>query len=149
LTVACAVCGAPPSSPPRYAIPEEPAAVQWEPPSQPPETLYTAHEERPFIPLLPAEDAASSAPLTAKAYFTMLFLLWIPLVNLVAAIFWACERGGNRNRRSLARAWLLWCGIGTALIAAAYFIISALLAAALGPEFTNLFDVIYNTLFVS
>jgi len=97
----------------------------------------------------PDDRAGDGAPLTAKAYFAMFFLLWVPLVNLVAAFFWAYERGGSRNRRSLARAWLLWCGIGTLLLVAAYFITSALLAAALGPDFTNLLDVVYNTLFRS
>lgn len=50
-------------------------------------------------------------PMTMMDWFVTLFVLAIPLVNVVLYLVWACGVG-NRNRVNFCRASLLWVLIG-------------------------------------
>ena len=63
----------------------------------------------------------NNKPMSTTDWFMTLFVLAIPLVNLVFYIVWACGVG-NRNRVNFCRASVLW----TLIFAAVYAGIFAL-----------------------
>ena len=66
--------------------------------------------------------AADTRPLTVNEWFVTIFILALPLVNLVMYLYWAFADGVNVNKRNFCRASLLWAavGIGIALMVAVF-----------------------------
>ena len=54
-------------------------------------------------------------PISTGGYFGIMFLLMIPLLNLLLLIIWACGGCRTINKRNLSRAILIWMLIGTTL----------------------------------
>ncbi len=61
------------------------------------------------------ENENTAAPLGVGAYLMIGVILAIPIVNIIAAIFWAIQKESNPNRRNLARAWLILVVVGSSL----------------------------------
>lgn len=67
------------------------------------------------------------APLSVGDCLVMLLIYSIPLVNIVAVLYWALSGSVNRNKKSLAQALIVWGLIGILLafllfsMAAPYF----------------------------
>lgn len=67
------------------------------------------------------------APLTVGDCLVMLLIYSIPLVNVIAVLYWALSGSVNRNKKSLAQALIVWGLIGILLafllfsMAAPYF----------------------------
>ncbi len=59
-------------------------------------------------------------PLTFGDWMLTTFILIIPLVNVVALIYWAASSGTNINKQNYARASIAWFAIGIAV----YFLLS-------------------------
>lgn len=55
------------------------------------------------------------APLTVGECLLMLLIYSIPLVNVVAVLYWALSGSVNRNKKSLAQALIVWGLIGILL----------------------------------
>ena len=53
--------------------------------------------------------------LTMWEYLLILILMAIPVVNVIACIFWIVGKNGNPNRRNFAKAWMLLAVVGTLL----------------------------------
>lgn len=54
-------------------------------------------------------------PLSLGDYMFIGLILMIPLVNIVVLLLWAFDKHGNLNRKNLAKAGLIYLGIGTIL----------------------------------
>ncbi|KXL51915.1 hypothetical protein CLNEO_26140 [Anaerotignum neopropionicum] len=54
-------------------------------------------------------------PLSLGDYMFIGLILMIPVVNIVFLLIWALDSHGNLNRRNLAKAGLIYFGIGIAL----------------------------------
>ena len=53
--------------------------------------------------------------LTMWEYLLILILMAIPVVNVIACIFWIVGKNGNPNRKNFAKAWMLLAVVGTIL----------------------------------
>ena len=53
--------------------------------------------------------------LTMWEYLLILILMAIPVVNVIACIFWIVGKNGNPNRRNFAKAWMVLAVVGTLL----------------------------------
>ncbi|MBR5590512.1 MAG: zinc ribbon domain-containing protein [Anaerotignum sp.] len=53
--------------------------------------------------------------LTMWEYLLILILMVIPVVNVIACIFWIVGKNGNPNRRNFAKAWMVLAVVGTLL----------------------------------
>ena len=60
--------------------------------------------EEPFVP-------EALCPLTTAQCVGILLVFCIPVLNLILMLVWAYAPQGNENRRSLARAGLIICGV--------------------------------------
>lgn len=60
-------------------------------------------------------QTGNQAPLTLGDYMFIGLILLIPVVNIVILLIWALDKHGNLNRRNLAKAGLIYLGIGIAL----------------------------------
>jgi hypothetical protein len=63
----------------------------------------------------PAEEVYREEPVSTGGYFGILFLMMLPVVNLLLMILWACGGCRKVNKRNLARALLLWTAVGCVL----------------------------------
>lgn len=54
-------------------------------------------------------------PISTSSYVGILFLLMIPLLNLLLLLIWACGGCRKVNKRNLSRALLIWMLIGCVL----------------------------------
>ena len=79
-----------------------------------------------------AEEVYKEEPVSTGGYFGIMFLLMIPLLNLLLLIIWACGGCRKVNKRNFARAVLLWFVIGS--------ILSALIVLAGGLLFGHAFN---------
>ncbi len=61
------------------------------------------------------------ALLSVKNYFWSMFFMGIPVVGWLLALIWAVGLCKNRNRRNLARAFVIWIFIGLVVTVIAYF----------------------------
>ena len=50
----------------------------------------------------------NSKPMTTVNWFITLFILTIPLINIIMFVYWAMSSTGNVNRRNFCRASILW-----------------------------------------
>lgn len=86
----------------------------------------------------PAFLAGEDAPLTTGQFLGMLFLCAIPLVNIIMLLVWAFG-DGNRNRKSFARAVLLF----NLIVGAVSVVVALLFMSALIPFFSSLSGYVY------
>ena len=56
-------------------------------------------------------DSYDDRPMSTGAWFLTMFLLALPLINLILYVVWACGVG-NRNRVNFCRATILWVLVG-------------------------------------
>jgi hypothetical protein len=90
------------------------------PPPPPQKPAYS-----PFVP-------NNSAPLSTGQYFLMMFLLGIPILNIILVFMWAFG-DSNLNKKHFARAILIWALIG--------IILSVVSALVLWPIFNQYFEI--------
>ena len=90
------------------------------------ETDATAHG-----PYYQGAQAPAANTLTTGGYFLYLCLFGIPVVGFILALVFAFRRGGNRARKRLARAVVLYTLLLVGVLAALYVIagVAAFLAA--------------------
>lgn len=62
-----------------------------------------------------ASQTGMQSPLTLGDYMFIGLILLIPVVNIVILLVWAFDKHGNLNRRNLAKAGLIYLGIGIVL----------------------------------
>lgn len=55
------------------------------------------------------------APLSLGDYLFIGVILLIPIINIIVLLIWAFDKYGNLNRRNLAKAGLIYLGIGLVL----------------------------------
>ena len=124
-TMFCPTCGtslavaAPPPMPPPFepqpvGPPVEQQPTHQNPVQQPP---VQPQPQPPRIEPQPQRQTAPTVyqeePISTAGYFGILFLLMIPVINLLFLIIWACGGCNKRNKRNLSRAMLLWMLIST------------------------------------
>lgn len=63
----------------------------------------------------PHASVYKEEPISTKSYVGIMFLLIIPVLNLLLLIIWACGGCRKKNKRNFARAALLWFVIGSIL----------------------------------
>ena len=64
-----------------------------------------------------ASNDANTRPLTVGEWFATLFILALPLVNIVMYLYWAFADGVNLNKRNFCRASLLWAAVAFGIAA--------------------------------
>lgn len=64
---------------------------------------------------------SQDAPLTVGECLVMLLLYSIPVVNVVAVLYWALSSSVNRNKKSLAQALIVWGLIGILLVVLLFY----------------------------
>lgn len=69
-------------------------------------------------------------PLTTMQYFICLVCFFIPVVNVFCSVWWSFAKGVNENRRTLARAGLLFSFMQ--LIITALILIGVIVAVSQG-----------------
>lgn len=57
----------------------------------------------------------TNSPLTLGDYMFIGLILLVPIVNIIVLFVWALDKHGNLNRRNLAKAGLIYFGIGIGL----------------------------------
>ncbi|MDD3394765.1 MAG: zinc ribbon domain-containing protein [Clostridia bacterium] len=62
-----------------------------------------------------SQNGVLYTPLSLGDYMFIGLILMIPLVNIVVLLLWAFDKHGNLNRKNLAKAGLIYIGIGTVL----------------------------------
>lgn len=95
----CTSCGAPMRE----------AAAQ---PTQQP--VQQAPQPVPVYAALPVA-VYQEEPISTGGYIGILFLMLLPLINLILLIIWACGGCKKVNKRNLARAMLVWMLIASLL----------------------------------
>ena len=61
------------------------------------------------------ENNPKNTPLTLGDYMLIGLIIMIPIVNIIVFLIWALDKGENLNRRNLAKAGLIYLGIGFVL----------------------------------
>ena len=89
-------------------------------------------------PVQTRAEVYKEEPVSTGGYFGIMFLLMIPLLNLLLLIIWACGGCRKVNKRNYARAVLLWFVVGS--------ILSALIVLAGGLLFGNAFNELKETI---
>jgi Predicted membrane protein len=106
----CTVCGTPV---------EITTTVSPPPPSPPKQTVQQPvyQQPAPQTAVTPVQGNLiyKEEPISTGAYVGIMFLLLIPILNLLLLIIWACGGCNKRNKRNLSRAILIWMVIGAAL----------------------------------
>ncbi len=62
-----------------------------------------------------SSKSGMNAPLSLGDFMFIGLILLLPVVNVVVFVIWALDKHGNINRRNLAKAGLIYFGIGIAL----------------------------------
>jgi hypothetical protein len=70
-------------------------------------------------------DQNNAPVLRVGEWFLTMFLLAIPIVNLVMALVWSFGGGANPTKANFAKAYLLWMLIGLVFFIAFYVIFGA------------------------
>lgn len=133
----CTSCGArvdaentPPPLPESSASPASAPVSQaayTPPPAQPAAQGYATG----YVPGLPS-DQFNREPLTTGQFMIMFLLQMIPIVGIVMLFIWAFG-DGNVNKRSYARAVLLYMAIATALMML-FFVLAVIVGAISGSR---------------
>lgn len=94
----------------KAAAPAQLAQSAQQPVQQPvmqqqPATIYTA----------PPVTAYQEEPISTGGYIGIMFLMMLPLINLILLIIWACGGCKKVNKRNFARAMLVWMVIASVL----------------------------------
>lgn len=93
-----------------------------------------AYQQQPYPqqPYPQQQPAAAdlNAPLTTGQFFLMDLICCIPLVGLIMYFVWAFGSNANANRRSWARAKLIWVLISTVLSILLTVVLTAVFSAA-------------------
>lgn len=63
----------------------------------------------------PPGTAYQEEPISMGGYIGIIFLMVLPLINLILLIIWACGGCKKVNKRNFARAMLVWMVIASAL----------------------------------
>ncbi|WP_454192444.1 hypothetical protein [Paenibacillus sp. Marseille-Q7038] len=64
----------------------------------------------------PERDTPPEAPIVSvKSWMLTMFLLAIPIVNIILLFVWAFGRVANPSKANYAKAYLLWIGIVIAI----------------------------------
>jgi hypothetical protein len=108
-----------------------PAAQQvWQaPPVQQPTYAYPV-QQAPVQPVVPGSTDGKSDVISTGGYFLTLLLFSIPLIGWIACIIMAFA-SGNRNRRNLSRAMLIFLVIGLILSVVMYFVMGWIVEAVM------------------
>jgi hypothetical protein len=120
---AMAAAQAAPAPQPTPAMAPPPAQQQvWQaPPVAQPTYAYPA-QQAPVQPVVPGSSPdGKSDVISTGGYFLTLLLFSLPLIGWIACIVMAFV-SGNRNRRNLARAMLIFLVIGLILSIVMYFV---------------------------
>lgn len=74
-------------------------------------------QQQSATPPSPQPQAAvyTEEPITTGGYIGILFLMMIPIVNVLCLIVWACGGCNKRNKTNLSRAMLVWMLISAIL----------------------------------
>lgn len=80
-------------------------------------SLIKKVEGKPQSSLEPKASAKADkeAPLSLGDYMLIGLILMIPIANIVILFIWAFDKYANLNRRNLAKAMLIYTGIGMAI----------------------------------
>lgn len=92
------------------------------PPSQISQTVYAA----PNTADAPPPKGGRYSVMGIGSFMGSLFLLSLPIAGFIIMIVWACGGCENQNKRNLARAMLIWFGIGVVIT----IVVTVLLMAA-------------------
>ena len=113
-----------------------PAPVQTVPRPQPAPPQPPA-----YIPLADTEPTKGSryAVISTAGYFGTILLFSLPLIGLIFCIVFACGGTKNRNRRNLAKAYLIFM-----IIALVLSVILVVLALVMGNWLQGLFQEAWN-----
>ncbi len=89
-------------------------------------TQYASYTHQQETPLKQPIGGEQARVVRTSTYFWMLLVMLVPGLNLIMLLIWSFSEKINTNRRNLARAALVWLGIGIvfAIIALIVFIIS-------------------------
>lgn len=106
----CTSCGAPM----REAASAQPAQQPVQPPVIQQQPVQQASQPAPIYAAPPAA-AYQEEPISTGGYIGIMFLVMLPLINLILLIIWACGGCKRVNKRNFARAMLVWMVIASVL----------------------------------
>jgi amino acid transporter len=78
-------------------------------------TVRPAQPTTVAAPAAPQTVETKERPISTGGWFGILFLLALPVLNLLLLIIWAVGGTGRVNKKNFARAVLLWMAIGVVL----------------------------------
>lgn len=113
----CTSCGAPmgvtasvlPTQPTQPAQQPVQPTIQQQPIQQP-----AAPQPTPVYVAQPVA-VCQEEPISTGGYIGIMFLMMLPLINLILLIIWACGGCKKVNKRNFARAMLVWMVIASVL----------------------------------
>jgi hypothetical protein len=75
-------------------------------------TVQPAQPTAVAAPAAPQPAEIKEAPISTGGWFGILFLLALPVINILLIIIWAVGGTGKINKRNFSRAVLIWMLIG-------------------------------------
>ena len=101
---------------PPVSQPVQPASQPVQPIQQQPAPQQVQQPPQYAIPPTQATQTVyKEVPISTGGYVGIIFLLSLPLINLLFLIIWACGGCNKVNKRNFARAILIWVLIGIIL----------------------------------
>lgn len=142
----CTVCGTKADDVTRPAPVQQQQAFTAPPPAMPQSTpMPPPAMPSPVMPqnyAAPAYNSSAAppkdskyAPMSTLGYIGWMILMNLPLAGLVIAIILAVGKGGPVNRRNLARAMLVFLGIGIAVAVYIFLVIWPVLSQFIEIDF--------------
>ncbi len=106
----CTSCGAAMGATPPVQPTQQPVQPVMQQPVQQPAAPQPA-------PVYVAQPVAvcQEEPISTGGYIGIMFLMMLPLINLILLIIWACGGCKKVNKRNFARAMLVWMLIASVL----------------------------------
>lgn len=106
----CTSCGAAMGA----TAPVQPTQQPVQPVMQQPVQQPAAPQPAPVY-AAPPVAVCQEEPISTGGYIGILFLMMLPLINLILLIIWACGGCKKVNKRNFARAMLVWMLIASVL----------------------------------
>lgn len=106
----CTLCGAAM----KEAAPAQPGQQAVQQPVIQQQTMQQAPQPAPIY-AAPTATAYQEEPISTGGYIGIMFLMMLPLINLILLIIWACGGCKKVNKRNFARAMLVWMVIASVL----------------------------------
>lgn len=116
----CTSCGFPAEGVTTKPLPQSTQPVQ-RPAAAQPNPSYAAQPSAPY----------QEEPISTGSYIGIMFLLMIPLLNIIFIIIWACGLCRKQNLRNLARATLVWMLISSLVGGLTFLAVSILFSSEL------------------